>query len=172
MIRSSALFRTGRLAVLTVGALLFFAAACSRQGEGERCSLDNADGDCDDGLRCVALDPESTNVRCCPPEGAPISDSRCNATTVVTSGTGGSNASGGSTNAGAGTAGTAGSDTGANGGTAGNLSGGAGGTVTGGTAGTGGMSESSGGGDSSNASGGSSDAGSSGAAEMSGAGGA
>jgi hypothetical protein len=48
--------------------------SCSRQGEGERCSLDNGDEDCDqdEGLVCTSSDvlknPYNTDI-CCPADG-------------------------------------------------------------------------------------------------------
>jgi hypothetical protein len=77
---------------------------CSRQGEGERCSRTaNVDADCDDGLVCVPDKSTTDFGRCCPPEGAQISDSRCNfSTTTSTGGTssGGGTSTGGSTSGG------------------------------------------------------------------------
>lgn len=64
---------------VVVGSLF---AACSQQGEGQRCIAANADSDCASGLICVVadeLESESSAVyktdRCCP-EGR-SSDSRC-----------------------------------------------------------------------------------------------
>jgi hypothetical protein len=103
--------------VLSCGSLLALATACSKQGEGERCDLNKAgDSDCEDGLQCTRV---GSADRCCPPEGAQISDDRCDRT---------SNPSG--------TAGTSGQTGGGSGGVAGsNTEGGstpAGGTANGG----------------------------------------
>jgi hypothetical protein len=54
-----------------VGGLVAIAAACSNQGEGERCELANASEDCkqDEGLICTAakeLNGRSDSDRCCP----------------------------------------------------------------------------------------------------------
>ncbi|HEU5076815.1 MAG TPA: hypothetical protein VFU02_21645 [Polyangiaceae bacterium] len=55
--------------------------ACSRQGEGDRCSTENDDNDCESGLICIEardLRGGSDEVpRCCPPDGEAISDGRC-----------------------------------------------------------------------------------------------
>lgn len=56
---------------LALGAVLALGGGCSRQSEGERCSLDNGDEDCDSGLICVAAaELQSSDVsRCCPEDG-------------------------------------------------------------------------------------------------------
>jgi hypothetical protein len=83
---------------------LSLSVGCSKQGEGERCDRAKAgDSDCEDGLKCDKVDGQD---RCCPPPGAPISDSRCQSTGIIpvggNSGTGGgSSASGGNGEAGA-----------------------------------------------------------------------
>jgi hypothetical protein len=127
------------LVVLT-GLALGVLTACSKQAEGERCdSVVAGNSDCEDGLVCTRI---STEVeRCCPPEGARISDDRCNAASVPTAGTGG----------GVNTAGAGGSSGGTGGGSGGIEAGGTsgdgntGGSEAGGTsaatAGVGGMSD-------------------------------
>jgi len=79
--------------LLSSGSLVTF--GCSRQPEGERCSLKNADLDCNGELSCTP----STNLRfgsdkvdrCCPDTG--FSDTRC--TPGRSTGTGGSSGLGG-----------------------------------------------------------------------------
>lgn len=67
---------------LSIAPALF---GCSRQGEGERCSPDNADSDCEDNLVCTELrDAEAVTFhRCCPEAGEPSSDERCELAGVV-----------------------------------------------------------------------------------------
>lgn len=58
---------------------------CSRQDEGERCSLLNADSDCEDDLVCTeAADLRNDDGvdRCCPPSDEARSDSRCDLKTT------------------------------------------------------------------------------------------
>jgi hypothetical protein len=133
---------------------------CSRQAEGERCDLAaNGDDDCEEGLICVS---KVGNVdRCCPPEGAPIDDSRCSAANAPSGGPTGGASSGGSATGGASTAGASSGGTSSGGSASGGTSsggtsggdsstggspmtpaGGAGGEATGDTAGSGGQSES------------------------------
>jgi hypothetical protein len=71
--------RTLTLAALALSASIF-TEACSRQAEGERCSFETNDhGDCDDRLLCIPADQlrDDSVDRCCPAEGVPISDERC-----------------------------------------------------------------------------------------------
>lgn len=76
----------GRAAGRVVGPLLaslvgmFVAAACSNNGEGERCDFDNGNDDCQDGLVCVPATAQgnrgagygtvnalyNSSDRCCP----------------------------------------------------------------------------------------------------------
>lgn len=68
------------LAVLLAGAGLLL--ACSRQGEGDRCSTDNDDNDCESGLICIEWrelrDSQTNHVpRCCRPDGEGVGDGRC-----------------------------------------------------------------------------------------------
>jgi hypothetical protein len=70
---------------------------CSQQGEGERCdSAKNGNDDCDSGLVCVAARDllDQATDRCCLPNNA-VDDARC--TRVGSPGSGGSNATGGTT---------------------------------------------------------------------------
>lgn len=71
-----------------VFASLFILAACSRQGEGERCLTSNGDADCEPGLVCTAAsnlreyENQKTHDyaadRCCPDPTEPESpDPRC-----------------------------------------------------------------------------------------------
>ncbi len=61
------------LAVLmAVGATLALGGGCSRQSEGERCSTDNGDEDCDGSLICTPaadLQAQDGIDRCCPEDG-------------------------------------------------------------------------------------------------------
>ena len=92
---------------------LSLSVGCSKQGEGERCDYPKAgDSDCDDGLFCVNVDKQD---RCCPPQGAAISDSRCQG--QITSGSGGTSSTGGTSSAG-GTGNASGGTNNASGGTA------------------------------------------------------
>jgi len=68
------------LAVVLAGFVLLL--ACSRQGEGDRCSTENDDNDCESGLICVPPDllrggSDDGVSRCCNPEGNDVSDGRC-----------------------------------------------------------------------------------------------
>lgn len=75
-------------------AALVLLVACSRQEEGDRCSFENDDNDCESGLNCVFWEELRGGAdkvsRCCPPEGEPISNERC--TPLI--GGGGNNAGG------------------------------------------------------------------------------
>jgi hypothetical protein len=123
--------------------LVFLAIACSKQGEGERCTSSNGSLDCEDGLICMApasADNCEANLvsssckpyRCCPQVGNVPSDNRCLGYSVAgpVFGTGGADAGtsepGGSTSTSAG-ASSAGGDTTAGGDTS---AGGAGGADT------------------------------------------
>lgn len=78
--------RLRRLLASLLGLGLAF-AACSNQGEGERCVPENDNLDCQSGLECVqsndlrdqsvTLDTQQSFGRCCPPEGEPVNDNRC-----------------------------------------------------------------------------------------------
>lgn len=67
--------------ILAFGFVAFgLLVACSRQGEGERCSKRNDNNDCEAGLECVeagGLRSQDGVDRCCPREGRPVSDGRC-----------------------------------------------------------------------------------------------
>ena len=65
-------------ALIAVGAVFFaalFFAGCSKQGEGERCSIDNLNDDCAEGLVCG---PRGTDrfYLCCPPDPRSAADPR------------------------------------------------------------------------------------------------
>lgn len=84
------------VALAAVVALL----ACSRQGEGDRCSTENDNNDCESGLICVAakdLRSEQNDgvSRCCRPEGEGVGDGRCTRLIGGNGGTGGSDNTGG-----------------------------------------------------------------------------
>jgi hypothetical protein len=96
--------KTQRFILLAIlGATIW---ACSRQGEGERCVLSNANADCESGLECTPADKLADTVtvnpteRCCPPDGNTWSDARCDRRTRHTAATGGASATGGATSSG------------------------------------------------------------------------
>lgn len=145
----------GLLFALAVALAAVAPASCGKQGEGERCTVENGNEDCDTGLVCVsgAELGQSSDV-CCPESGS--EDKRCNPlvgtgggggtggtpTTTTTQGGGGAGGTGGGTTtttseggggAGGGTTTTTTTSTTSEGG------GGAGGTGGGGMGGTGGM---------------------------------
>lgn len=126
--------------LLSASVVLAMVTACSKQGEGERCDARAAgNADCESGLIC-----DTQLNRCCPPEGARITDSRCNrsaATGGRPSSSGGTGGTAGTTATG-GVSGSAGSDAGNAGTTATN--GGAGGAPDEPEAGSAGESTSSG----------------------------
>ncbi|HEY5957677.1 MAG TPA: hypothetical protein VIV60_14030, partial [Polyangiaceae bacterium] len=103
--------------------------ACSRQGEGERCVLSNANADCESGLECTPADKLNQNnltgeeyktERCCPPDGQTWSDSRCDRKTRGTpAGSGGASATGGTSSSIGGDTSAAGSGANSSGGAAG-----------------------------------------------------
>jgi hypothetical protein len=72
-----------RLAPLLVAPLLaaFVAvAACSNEAEGEPCSTDNGNNDCQDGLECIPpRNQQATNATdvCCPPNPAQATTPAC-----------------------------------------------------------------------------------------------
>ncbi|HET9953227.1 MAG TPA: hypothetical protein VFQ61_01920 [Polyangiaceae bacterium] len=98
MIRSVLAPRSIRRLALTTA--LVIVAACSRQGEGERCdSTVNGNADCEGDLQCKAHGSLATGDvdRCCPP-GSLFNDVRCTPGSGVSTGTGGNtNGSGGDT---------------------------------------------------------------------------
>jgi hypothetical protein len=75
----SRLARAGCLLGSAVVCLMFAAAACSNQSEGDRCEFDNGNDDCQDGLICIPATPRqgapytvnpqyANSDRCCPPD--------------------------------------------------------------------------------------------------------
>jgi hypothetical protein len=61
---------------------LFFASACSNQGEGERCSSKSENKgaeDCQSGLVCIPVSTDSTNAdeRCCPADPGQATTAVC-----------------------------------------------------------------------------------------------
>lgn len=86
-------------ASLALGAVATLFGGCTRQSEGERCSISNGDEDCDGSLVCTPasdLQQGGDGVdRCCPPAGDSVGDSRCNPRVGGGSGTGGASGSGG-----------------------------------------------------------------------------
>lgn len=113
--------------------------ACSNQGEGARCEIENGDDDCQEGLVCTTAEQLGGNADiCCPPGGVSENPacipggSSTTSTTTSTSSTGGGGGAGGAGGSGGGAGGAGG--VGGAGGSGG--VGGAGGS--GGTGGTGG----------------------------------
>lgn len=95
------------------GAML--GAACSGQGEGERCSTlsdNNGDSDCAGDLRCVAAGQlnGSSSDRCCPQDRSQATTPVCAVQTAVGIDAGGPVDSGGTTDTGAGEGGDAAKD--------------------------------------------------------------
>ena len=101
---------TKRFPLLTL-ALLVFAFACSKQGEGQHCSSTNGSNDCDDGLECAPprggtacdsnTDQSDTTCLpnlCCPPRPAHSNVEACNQYEygVTNTAAGGSSTGGGS----------------------------------------------------------------------------
>lgn len=83
------------LAVAIAGFVMLL--ACSRQGEGDRCSTENDDNDCESGLVCVdwrqLRGGEADHVpRCCRPDGEGVGDGRC--TRLIGGGSGGTSSTG------------------------------------------------------------------------------
>lgn len=58
-------------------------SACSNNGEGERCEIDNNNDDCENGLVCLAARelPQGFNGgdRCCPPDRTQATHAACRA---------------------------------------------------------------------------------------------
>jgi hypothetical protein len=70
-------------------AALVAVAACSNEAEGEPCSRDNNNDDCQDGYACVTpLNTHATNASyvCCPGEGQTPTTAACMANGAVDSG--------------------------------------------------------------------------------------
>jgi hypothetical protein len=76
-----------------VGAGIVALAACSNQGEGERCELLNGNDDCngDEGLICYAANQltNSTSDRCCPLDRARATAPVCLTPVDIVGGDGG-----------------------------------------------------------------------------------
>lgn len=65
--RLSSSASSARVRWVTVGLLTLTAAACGKQGEGERCDLLNYSQDCDDGLTCTEIERSgAAGAVCCP----------------------------------------------------------------------------------------------------------
>ncbi len=114
---------------LTLSAIFVNVAGCSNQAEGQSCSVDNVNADCESGLVCVPKTELNTQVDiCCKPSGS--TNPAC-----IPGNLGGSSSSSSGGDSDAGAAGAAGA--GGSGGSAG--AGGTGGVGgMGGTGGTGG----------------------------------
>ena len=119
-----------RVALAIVGLGIFGATAlmpgCSNQAEGQACSIDNVNADCEDGLVCVSKTELDTQVDiCCKPSGSTNpacipgnlgSSSSSSSSSSGEGGAGGAAGSGGSAGAG-GSAGGSGGAGGADAGT-------------------------------------------------------
>lgn len=106
---SRRIFFPGFVLVALAAGLAF--AACSNQGVGQACSIDNNSTDCEDGLVCVSKTELLGNADiCCPPTG---SDDPACTPGALTGGVGGGGGAGGE--GGAGGAGGAGGQGGAGG---------------------------------------------------------
>ena len=92
--------------------------ACSKQGEGERCDRQvNEDEDCESGLVCKTKETlNQPTDRCCPPEGAAVSDDRCRTVSAPAS-SGGSSSGGATSSSGGATSSSGGSTSDGSGGT-------------------------------------------------------
>lgn len=89
------LFARASAAFLLAAALacVFGPAACSNQGEGERCSAQNGNDDCQDGIACVSaasLGKLENYDRCCPPDPSRVTTNACTPTTTLPIGDSGS----------------------------------------------------------------------------------
>jgi hypothetical protein len=72
-------FRTASLVVGLVAIAFIVLAACSNQGEGERCDVGNGNDDCRTNLVCYAAASltNSTADRCCPQDRATSTEPVC-----------------------------------------------------------------------------------------------
>jgi hypothetical protein len=97
-------FLTARYSVLIALSLVCATSACSRQKEGERCSLENGDLDCDSALVCTdssKLRKGADEVdRCCPEELGSTSNQQCALATNSPNGSGGQGGGGANGNGG------------------------------------------------------------------------
>ncbi|MBX3261261.1 MAG: hypothetical protein KIS78_07125 [Labilithrix sp.] len=79
--------RAGVVILLAVGTFVAFVAACSNQGEGERCEVLNGDDDCktDEGLVCYPMDQlrNASSDRCCPADRSKATHPVCVTPTTV-----------------------------------------------------------------------------------------
>jgi hypothetical protein len=112
-------------AIVGLGLVGFLAnvTGCSNQSEGQACSVDNVNADCEDGLVCVTRTELNTQVDiCCKPTGS--TNPACIPGNLGSSSSSSSSGAGG----GGGAGGAGGSGGGGAGGSAGAGGGGAGGT--------------------------------------------
>jgi len=75
-------FARRALAFLALYPLLSMATGCGNQEEGERCSRDHGNLDCDEGLTCERVYVLGYHDICCPAAPRPITVAACNATGV------------------------------------------------------------------------------------------
>lgn len=75
------LAKTAAIAGSLLAAGFIALAACSNQGEGERCEFLNNNDDCQDGLICVQAsaipEPFNNSDRCCPPDRSRATTEAC-----------------------------------------------------------------------------------------------
>jgi len=82
-------FRLAPLLSVPLLAALVTVAACSNEAEGEPCSPDNGNDDCQDGLACIPpRNAHATNAAdvCCPPDPTQATTSECMANGSVDGG--------------------------------------------------------------------------------------
>lgn len=86
-IRSTNAHRSAGIALLfIVGAFIAIVAACSNQGEGERCEFENGNDDCktDEGLVCYQANQlNADSDRCCPADRSRSTHPVCKTTTDI-----------------------------------------------------------------------------------------
>ena len=83
--RISALASLAPFALFTGVAALLATIACSNQGEGDYCDLQNGNNDCQSGLTCIAapgLAGMATPTRCCPTPPALPTKAACMGSTA------------------------------------------------------------------------------------------
>lgn len=84
--RSPSTPRRGIALFSIIAAFVLIAAACSNQGEGERCEVDNRNEDCDTsaGLICYpAGQLNSSSDRCCPADRSKATNPICKAAVTI-----------------------------------------------------------------------------------------
>jgi hypothetical protein len=102
-----------RLSKVLVGSAvvmsLLWLGACSNQGEGDACSIDSGNDDCQSGLVCTKASTFGSNSDlCCPPNLADATVAACRQRATNNAGSSGASGSSGSSGTAGGTSGTAG----------------------------------------------------------------